>query len=177
VRADREDVDALPRGLGGDHELRAVRGEGDLPDGRSRLVQTEVAVPGGDLHQSLAGPHEALYGTAAERVGDVDPVAVERDADRETPAAGDLLDPPEVGAVHGEDGHGVAARVHGVEELVVAVVGERALRGQVVGDGAGQYAALAPGGVDALLGEGAVGGALVGDHGVRRRVVALHEHR
>ncbi len=42
-------------------------------------------MPRVDLHQPLADPREALHGTAVERVRDVDPVAVERHADRETP--------------------------------------------------------------------------------------------
>ena len=68
--------------------------------------------------------------------------------------------------MHAEHGDGVAARVDRVEQAVAAVVGQRALRGEVVDDRTGQHAAVAAGRVDAGLLQDAARRPVVGDDGV-----------
>ena len=86
------------------------------------------------------------------------------DADRERAARADHLAQRQMVAEHGEHRDRVAAGVDRVQQPGCRVVGERALRGEVVDDRARQLAAQPAGGVDAGLGERAVGGA-----GRRRR--------
>src|SRR5207245_1506961 len=160
--ADAEHVDVVAVALGGDHELGAVRGEGDLPGGGGELrgrvrVQAERAVRAGDADQEAAEDPVALYGTAVQRVEHVHQVPVEGDADREQAARAQYLAKPEPVAAHDEDRDRVAARVHGVEQAVPRVAGQRALRRGVVDHGPGQDAAAAAGGVAAGRAQGAVG--------------------
>ena len=79
--------------------------------------------------------------------------------DGERPARADHLAQRELVAEDGEHRDRVAARVDRVEQAVGGVVGERALRGEMVDDRAGQLPAEAAGVVGAGLGQGAVVGA------------------
>ena len=74
----------------------------------------------------------ALDAPAALGVEDVDEIAVHGHAHWEDSAGAEHLAQGESVAADGEDRHGVAAGVHGVEEGVVRVIGERALRGGVI---------------------------------------------
>ena len=74
----------------------------------------------------------ALDAPAVQGVEDVDEVAVDGHAHREVAAGADDLAQGELVAADREHRHGVAAGVHGVEQGVALVVGERALRGEVV---------------------------------------------
>ncbi len=68
-------------------------------------------------HQGERQQHRrSLDALAVPDVEDVDEVAVDGHADREGAAGADDLAEGEVVAAHREDGHGVAAGVHGVEE-------------------------------------------------------------
>lgn len=79
-------------------------------------------------------------------VQDIHQVMGNADGDRQVSATGDDLPLPEVAALDGEDGERVAAGVHGLQESVVSVIGERSLGGKGVEDGTGDGAAEAAGG-------------------------------
>ena len=181
AEADAEHVDVVAVALGGDHELGAVRGEGDLPGGGGELrgrvrVQAERAVRAGDADQEAAEDPVALHRAAVQRVEDVHQVTVDGHADRERAARAQHLAEREPVTADGEDRNRVAARVHGVEQAVPRIVSQRPLGCGVVDHGPGQDAAAAAGGVVAGRGQGAVGRPVVGHDAVAGGVVGLHEH-
>ena len=103
----------------------------------------------GMRNQEAAEDPVALHGTAVQRVEHVHQVAVDGHADREHAARAQHLAEREPVTVDGEDRDRIAARVHGVEQAVPRVVGQRALGRGVVDHGPGQDAAAAAGGVAA----------------------------
>ena len=78
--------------------------------------------------------------------------------------------------MHREHRHGVASGVHREEQCVLVVVGQRAWDARWSTTEPVEHAAVAAGRVGAGLGQRAVVGRSIGDHGVARRVVGLHEH-
>jgi len=108
AEADAEHVDVIAVALGRDDELGPVRGK-----------------------QAAEDP-VALDGAAVQRVEHVDQVTVDGYADRERAARAQHLAERQLVAARGEDRDRVAARVHGEEQGVPRVVGQRALGGGVV---------------------------------------------
>ena len=125
--------------------------------------------------RSAEGHEVALDRAAVQGVQHVDQVAVDGHADREGPAGADHLAEGSWSPLDGEHRDGVAAGVDRVEQVVLLVVGQRALRGQMVDDRTGQDPAEPAGVVGAGLGERPVGRAAVGDDLVAGGVVGLHE--
>src|SRR6185437_1207643 len=151
--ADAEHVDVVAVALGGDDELGAVGGEGDLPGGGGELrgggrVQAERTVRAEERDQGGAQHPVALHRPAVERVEYVHHVAVHGHADRERAARAQYLPEHEPVAVDGEDRDRVAAGVDRVQQTVLGVEAQRALRRGVVDDGSVQDAAAAASGVD-----------------------------
>ncbi len=99
------------------------------------------------------------------------------DAGRELPSRGHDLAQGELVSVHREDRDGVAAGVDGVEETLLRVVGQRALRGEVVDSRAVQDTAETAGGVGPRGNQRSVVVPVKGDDLIAGRVVRLGEHR
>ena len=125
--------------------------------------------------QTAKGHRVALDRAAVLCVEHVDQVAVHGHADWERAPRAHYLAQAELISPDTEDRHRVAAGVHCVEQVVVLVVGERALRRQVVDHRPGEDAAQPTRRVGTSKGEHPIAGPLVGDDLVARDVVGLDE--
>ena len=140
---------------------------GEVEEVRQRRVgEPEAARRAGEGDETGVGDAEAADRAVEARVEDVRDVALDGHGDRQRAARADYLQPGQVPAVHGEDADAVAARVHGVEQAVLAVEGEPGLGRQRVDDGAVEASAQTAGRERGTPDEGAVAGAREGDDAV-----------
>ncbi len=139
-------------------------------------AQIERAVGSGDRDEPSGRDVEALQRSAFEAIDYVHDALAHGDADRERTARADHLAQCELVAEHREHRDRVAPRVDGVEQAVLAVVGERALRREVIHHRAFQLASEPAGGVNPGLRERTFAGAVVDDDLVASEVVGLDEH-
>src|SRR5262245_23266429 len=125
--------------------------------------------------QLPAGDPEPVDVPIPAGVEHVQEITAHGDAGGERATGRDDLAQRQVVAVHLEDVDRVAARVDADQQVVCAVVQERALRGELVRGGAGGGAARAAGRVGARLREQAVGRTVVDDDLVSGEPVRLDE--
>ena len=99
------------------------------------------------------------------------------DACRERAPGGQYLAAFELVAVHGEGGDGVASGVDREQQVGTGLVGERALRCEVVWVTGGDDPAKTARGVGARGGEATSDSAVIGNDRVACGIVGLNEHR
>ena len=138
-------------GLGGDHELLAVRREPDL----ARCVEVRGCEPAGEAEGPGASRNGgeavgvvALHLARASGVQDIDEVATKGHTDRRRASGGHHSPEPEERPEGAEGRDRITAAVDGDEEPIGRVEGQASLGSEVVDDGPTDGHTITPG-VDA----------------------------